>query len=80
MENLKSVEISGTNITDIPYYLTFNSNVEVLNLKNNQIEYPNNKLTNMSYLKKLDLSFLGLKNVPKEIGYFQNLEELNLSG
>ena len=31
-------------------------------------------------LKKLDLSFLGLKNVPKEIGYFQNLEELNLSG
>lgn len=31
-------------------------------------------------LKKLDLSFIGLKNIPKEIEHFQNLEELNLSG
>lgn len=31
-------------------------------------------------LKKLNLSFLGLKMLPDEIGYFQNLEELNLAG
>jgi len=31
-------------------------------------------------LKKLDLSFLGLKTIPYEIGYFENLEELNLAG
>ena len=34
----------------------------------------------LKHLKKLDLSFLGLKTIPYEIGYFESLEELNLAG
>lgn len=49
---------------------------------NNWKERGSTSLTSLKLgnLKKLDLSFLGLKTLPYEIGYFQNLEELNLAG
>ena len=45
--------------------------------KNNYTSLTSLKL---KQLKKLDLSFLGLKTLPYEIAYFHNLEELNLAG
>ena len=46
----------------------------------NEKNYASLTSLEINLLRKLDLSFLGLKTVPGVIGYFQNLEELNLSG
>ncbi|SFV57590.1 COG4886: Leucine-rich repeat (LRR) protein [hydrothermal vent metagenome] len=76
--NLKNLDISHKNLTQLPEELSKLSNLEILNISDNQIyqlPYSIVKLRNLVYL---NLAHNNLTRLPKNIGKLSKLEVLDL--
>ena len=71
------LNLSFTNLTDIPFTLTSLYNLKILNLDNNQISFIPIELFKLP-LKELHLSNNQIKKLPLELGQLSNLKVLNL--
>jgi Leucine-rich repeat (LRR) protein len=77
--NLKTLKISGTNLSYIPEEVGQLISLEELNLSKNKIEVLPKEIGQLINLKKLNLSKNEIEILPKEIGNLINLEKINLS-
>jgi len=75
----ENAEGTGTNTFDeIEKDITRLTNLEELNLSNNEINEIPEYLTTLTTLKKLDLSYNNIQKIPKSLKNLTNLEELIL--
>ena len=81
LRNLVVLDLSGSNIIDLPSKISSLKKLEVLNLSNcYKLTYIPNSLGNLSFLRNLlILNCLKLRCLPSEIGNLSNLNYLNIS-
>lgn len=75
-----TLDLSNTGLDKLPYYVLSRSNLEILNIADNNIDgaLPA-EIKNLKNLKRLDASNNSMTGVPAEIGQMSNLEYLDLS-
>ena len=78
--NLKSLDLSLSQLTEIPEEVFELANLECLYLRNNALITLPEEIIKLSRLTKLDLSGNTLTKVPESIGKLTRLRELNLMG
>ncbi len=75
-----SLNLSGKNLTKTPEYVFDRTDLQVLNLSNNNLSGAlQAEVRHLQNLRVLNLSNNNFTGVPAEIGQLKNLEELNLS-
>lgn len=78
--NTKTLSLSGQGLTKAPAYIFDKTELEELNLSNNNIEGAlQAEVRHLQNLKVLNLSNNQFTGVPAEVGQLKNLEVLNLS-
>lgn len=78
IHGLKSLNLINNRFTVFPSFILKNRDLEVLLLRENQIECIPDSIDNLTRLKKLDLSNNQLKALPNNIGKLESLNILNL--
>ena len=74
------IDLSGDKLSDIPEIIFKRTNIEVLDLSNNNLRGAlQAEIRHMSSLRVLDLSDNMYTGVPAEVGQLENLEVLDLS-
>ncbi|MFX1294434.1 MAG: hypothetical protein ACFFD2_06215 [Promethearchaeota archaeon] len=66
------------NIQEIPEFIFNCSNLEFLELTNNELKSIPNSISNLNKLRQLDLSVNKLENLPNSIGSLKKLKKLDL--
>lgn len=75
-----SLDLSGNGLIKAPSYIFERTDIEELNLSNNELEGSlQAEVRHLQNLKVLDLSNNNFTGVPAEVGQLNNLEILNLS-
>ncbi|MDO8492076.1 MAG: leucine-rich repeat domain-containing protein [bacterium] len=76
----KVLDLSGQKLTKAPMYVFSRTEIEELNLSNNELEGAlQSQVGQLKNLKILNLSNNKFTGVPAEVGQLKNLEVLNLS-
>lgn len=75
-EEIVYIDISSTNIAELPEWIYDLTELEVLNLHDTRIMHIDSRIGCLKKLKKLDISGTQIKQLPKDIRKLNNLMEL----
>jgi len=79
-KKVTNLDLSSRNLTEIPEYIFFCTELESLTLKdNNNISSLPVEIKNFCNLRILDLTNTNIKEIPKEISQLKLLQELHLN-
>lgn len=70
------IDISSTNITELPEWIYDLTELEVLNIHDTRITHIDSRIGCLKSLKKIDISGTQIKQLPKDIRKLNNLMEL----
>jgi hypothetical protein len=76
---IKSMDLIGDSLTNLPNFVVSLTNLQELILKNNKLTVIPNSIERLTNLQILDLSYNKLTNLPNSIGKLCNLQKLDLT-